>query len=60
MAILTADNNVVFRRYNGIEILIEMLMVHKDVQIVKALLHVLNKKGKQKIAIQPLSFTTYY
>ena len=59
MAILTADSNVVFRRYNGVEILIEMLMVHKDVQIVKALLHVLNKKGKQKIAIQPLSFITF-
>lgn len=39
----TADNKDIFRRYRGVEILIEMLKTHRDPQIAKALSHVIKE-----------------
>ena len=41
-----ADNKDAFRRYKGVEILIEMLKEHKNVSVIKALTHVLSENGK--------------
>ena len=47
----TADNKDAFRRYKGVEILVEMLRIHKDAQVAKALFHVLNGNGKKKLIL---------
>ena len=43
--LFTADNKDAFRRYKGIEILVEMLRIHKSAQVTKALCHVLRRNG---------------
>ena len=43
--ILTADNKDAFRRYKGVEVLIEMLKIHKSAHVAKALSHVLSGNG---------------
>ena len=42
----TADNKDVFRRYKGIEILIEMLKEHNSVTVAKTLTYVLTGNSK--------------
>ena len=44
----TADSKDAFRRYNGVEVLIEMLRAHKDAQVARALVHVLRDNGKKR------------
>ena len=44
--LLLADNKDAFRRYKGVEVLIEMLKEHKGTAVAKALTHVLSDNGK--------------
>ena len=47
--VFAADNKNTFRRYRGVVVLIEMLRTHKNVEIVKTLIHVLSRNGKQNL-----------
>ena len=42
---IAADNKDEFRRYKGVEVLIDMLETYKSAQVAKALIHVLNGNG---------------
>ena len=42
----TADNKDAFRKYKGVEILIEMLKEYKSVVVAKTLTHAISGNGK--------------
>ena len=48
MHLHSADNKDTFRRYRGIEVLIEMFSLYRNSTIAKALSHVLSENGINK------------